>query len=203
MTNLWFVNEDYPAACKSKICGQRPGRECIFTANASICSAKNARNDVHAVISDLSLVLPILCQCSEALEIIEISRACQFVYAKAFGDRMQLLCNFHFLPGRKHPIQPQILPAQVKFASSSPHTWGGCASKPVTASHIRFIPTRVGQIAIARPAPFRQRAACLEPVHFFSIPQRTHNVKPVNNKDRVKQFREKSDRRQRICGCDR
>ena len=83
------------------------------------------------------------------------------------------------------------------------HTWGGCASKPVTASHIRFIPTRVGQIAIARPAPFRQRAACLEPVHFFSIPQRTHNVKPVNNKDRVKQFREKSDRRQRICGCDR
>ena len=31
---------------------------------ASICSAKNARNDVHAVISDLSLVLPILCQCS-------------------------------------------------------------------------------------------------------------------------------------------
>ena len=42
--------------------GQRPGRECIFTANASVCSAKNARNDVHAVISDLSLVLPILCQ---------------------------------------------------------------------------------------------------------------------------------------------
>ena len=64
MTNLWFVNEDYPATCKSKICGQWPGRECIFTANASICSAKNARNDVHAVISDLSLVLPILCQCS-------------------------------------------------------------------------------------------------------------------------------------------
>ena len=32
---------------------------------ASVCSAKNARNDVHAVISDLSLVLPILCQCSE------------------------------------------------------------------------------------------------------------------------------------------
>ena len=155
LTNLWFVNEDYPAACKSKICGQWPGRECIFTANASICSAKNARNDVHAVISDLSLVLPILCQCSEALEIIEISRACQFVYAKAFGDRMQLLCNFHFLPGRKHPIQPQILPAQVEFASSSPHTWGRCASKPVTASHIRFIPTRVGQIAIARPVPFR------------------------------------------------
>ena len=46
--------------------GQRPGRECIFTANASICSAKNARNDVHAVISDLSLVLPMLCQCSVA-----------------------------------------------------------------------------------------------------------------------------------------
>src|SRR5699024_2297206 len=46
--------------------GQRPGRECIFPANASICSAKNARNDVHAVISDLSLVLPILCQCSES-----------------------------------------------------------------------------------------------------------------------------------------
>ena len=73
--------------------GQRPGRECIFTFRtalalrrrgvpclrtscarhfspsglrlfASICSAKNARNDVHAVISDLSLVLPILCQCS-------------------------------------------------------------------------------------------------------------------------------------------
>ena len=65
MTNLWFVNEDYPAACKSKICGQRPGRECIFPANASICSAKNARNDVHAVISDLSLALSILCQGSE------------------------------------------------------------------------------------------------------------------------------------------
>ena len=32
---------------------------------ASVCSAKNARNDVHAVISDLSLVLPRLCQCSE------------------------------------------------------------------------------------------------------------------------------------------
>ena len=64
LTNLWFVNEEYPAACKSKICGQRPGRECIFTANASICSAKNARNDVHAVISDLSPVLPILCQYS-------------------------------------------------------------------------------------------------------------------------------------------
>ena len=32
---------------------------------ASICSAKNARNDVHAVISDLSLVLPILCQGSD------------------------------------------------------------------------------------------------------------------------------------------
>ena len=31
MTNLRFVNEDHPAACKSKICGQRPGRECIFT----------------------------------------------------------------------------------------------------------------------------------------------------------------------------
>ena len=46
--------------------GQRPGRECIFPANASICSAKNARNDVHAVISDFSLVLPILCQCSES-----------------------------------------------------------------------------------------------------------------------------------------
>ena len=66
MTNLWFVNEDYPAACKSKICGQRPGRECIFSANASVCSAKNARNDVHAVISDLSLALSILCQGSEA-----------------------------------------------------------------------------------------------------------------------------------------
>ena len=35
---------------------------------ASVCSAKNARNDVHAVISDLSLVLPILCQCSEVDE---------------------------------------------------------------------------------------------------------------------------------------
>ena len=32
---------------------------------ASVCFAKNARNDVHAVISDESLVLPILCQCSE------------------------------------------------------------------------------------------------------------------------------------------
>ena len=34
-------------------------------AAASVRPAKNARNDVHAVISDLSLVLPILCQCSE------------------------------------------------------------------------------------------------------------------------------------------
>ena len=79
--------------------GQRPGRECIFTFRtalalrrrgvpclrtscarhfspsglhlfASICSAKNARNDVHAVISDLSLVLPILCQCSELGKIV-------------------------------------------------------------------------------------------------------------------------------------
>ena len=32
---------------------------------AFVRPAKNARNDVHAVISDLSLVLPILCQCSE------------------------------------------------------------------------------------------------------------------------------------------
>ena len=31
---------------------------------ASVCSAKNARNDVHAVISDESLVLPRLCQYS-------------------------------------------------------------------------------------------------------------------------------------------
>ena len=29
---------------------------------------KNTRNDVHAVISDLSLVLPILCQCSEGVD---------------------------------------------------------------------------------------------------------------------------------------
>ena len=29
---------------------------------------KNARNDVHAVISDLSLVLPILCQCSDIMK---------------------------------------------------------------------------------------------------------------------------------------
>ena len=34
---------------------------------ASVCSTKNARNDVHAVISDLSLVLPMLCQCSGIL----------------------------------------------------------------------------------------------------------------------------------------
>ena len=33
-------------------------------AAASVRPAKNARNDVHAFISDLSLVLPILCQCS-------------------------------------------------------------------------------------------------------------------------------------------
>ena len=33
---------------------------------AFVRPAKNARNDVHAVISDLSLVLPILCQCSES-----------------------------------------------------------------------------------------------------------------------------------------
>ena len=135
MTNLWFVNEDYPAACKSKICGQWPGRECIFTHSSqssihiarkaclwlllltgltSACfahsarpscassirngrpaapdglqyslahwayfglfralraafvrPAKNARNDVHAVISDLSFVLPILCQGSAPYE---------------------------------------------------------------------------------------------------------------------------------------
>ena len=35
-------------------------------AAASVRPAKNARNDVHAVISDLSLVLPMLCQCSVA-----------------------------------------------------------------------------------------------------------------------------------------
>ena len=59
--------------------GQRPGRECIFTANASICSTKNARNDVHAVISDLSLVLLILYQCSVNL------RSPLFRYTAAFA----------------------------------------------------------------------------------------------------------------------
>ena len=39
-------------------------RSSVPQAAASVRPAKNARNDVHAVISDLSLVLPILCQCS-------------------------------------------------------------------------------------------------------------------------------------------
>ena len=41
---------------------------------ASVCSAKNARNDVHAVISDESLVLPILCQYSERERAEALSR---------------------------------------------------------------------------------------------------------------------------------
>ena len=134
LTNLRFANESARPLANLTICGQRSGRECIFTFRtdpqfsmvvplrsqarlwlsllhwayyglfpplaaasvrpcaslarcsgaadalwacpravspsglhlfASVCSAKNARNDVHAVISDLSLVLPILCQCSE------------------------------------------------------------------------------------------------------------------------------------------
>ena len=136
MTNLWFVNEDYPAACLRtalafggavfRRCGRLLGVSSrlqplrglrLRTVLRSVCSplqpfgpspfckrlhpqfaivdphrtqsvlvalvahwayfglfppqaaasvrpAKNARNDVHAVISDLSLVLPILCQCS-------------------------------------------------------------------------------------------------------------------------------------------
>ena len=67
LTNLRFANESARPLANLTICGQRSGRECIFTANASVCSAKNARNDVHAVISDESLVLPRLCQYSEAL----------------------------------------------------------------------------------------------------------------------------------------
>ena len=67
--------------------GQRPGRECIFTANASICSAKNARNDVHAVISDLSLVLPILCQCSEGCERTFVVLSQPFYRLAAYGLR--------------------------------------------------------------------------------------------------------------------
>ena len=39
-------------------------RSSVPQAAASVRPAKNTRNDVHAVISDLSLVLPILCQCS-------------------------------------------------------------------------------------------------------------------------------------------
>ena len=66
LTNLRFANESARPLANLTICGQRSGRECIFTANASVCSAKNARNDVHAVISDESLVLPRLCQYSEA-----------------------------------------------------------------------------------------------------------------------------------------
>ena len=42
-------------------------RSSVPQAAASVRPAKNTRNDVHAVISDLSLVLPILCQCSEPL----------------------------------------------------------------------------------------------------------------------------------------
>ena len=46
-------------------------------AAASVRPAKNARNDVHAVISDLNLVLPILCQCSEIrLTTLGASRIC-------------------------------------------------------------------------------------------------------------------------------
>ena len=66
LTNLRFANESARPLANLTICGQRSGRECIFTANASVCSAKNARNDVHAVISDESLVLPRLCQYSDA-----------------------------------------------------------------------------------------------------------------------------------------
>ena len=131
MTNLRFANESARPLANLTICGQRSGRECIFTFRtdpqfsmvvplrsqarlwlsllhwayyglfpplaaasvrpcaslarcsgaadalwacprafspsglhlfASVCSAKNARNDVHAVISDLSLALSILCQ---------------------------------------------------------------------------------------------------------------------------------------------
>ena len=52
---------------------------------ASICSAKNARNDVHAVISDLSLVLPILCQCSGAHS--ACASCVSFVKEEPFGKR--------------------------------------------------------------------------------------------------------------------
>ena len=62
--------------------GQRPGRECIFTANASVCSAKNARNDVHAVISDLSLVLPILCQGSVRSPAFSLAGGCALLKGK-------------------------------------------------------------------------------------------------------------------------
>ena len=44
--------------------GQQSGRENIFLRKCKHLLPKNTRNDVHAVISDLSLVLPILCQCS-------------------------------------------------------------------------------------------------------------------------------------------
>ena len=136
LTNLRFANESARPLANLTICGQRSGRECIFTFRtdpqfsmvvplrsqarvwlsllhwayyglfpplaaasvrpcaslarcsgaadalwacprafspsglhlfASVCSAKNARNDVHAVISDESLVLPRLCQYSEGL----------------------------------------------------------------------------------------------------------------------------------------
>ena len=80
--------------------GQRPGRECIFTANASICSAKNARNDVHAVISDLSLVLPILCQCSEEPPRMEAAP----VYAMG---KTQLYILYHSLSTSVNSARPR------------------------------------------------------------------------------------------------
>ena len=48
--------------------GQQSGRESIFLRKCKHLLPKNTRNDVHAVISDESFVLPILCQCSGGCE---------------------------------------------------------------------------------------------------------------------------------------
>ena len=72
---------------------------------ASVCSAKNARNDVHAVISDLSLALSILCQGSEAAILIW---NCRFYVCQ------KLACNFAksiFSPcGAFRGINPRFCP---------------------------------------------------------------------------------------------
>ena len=54
-------------ACSSR-CSLGALRAVSLTERALRAPHKNARNDVHAVISDLSLVLPILCQCSELVK---------------------------------------------------------------------------------------------------------------------------------------
>ena len=51
-------------------------------AAASVRPAKNARNDVHAVISDLSFVLPILCQGSVRSPAFSLAGGCALLKGK-------------------------------------------------------------------------------------------------------------------------